>query len=196
MKKFVMISVVTCMYIILAGAQFSASAALITLDFEDLPSYGALPSGYAGLTWDSHWNYFGFSQSPYNPSSGNMRIYSLNYGGWIDFGQQVTFYGSWVATADASPDDPYGQEVYWEGYLNNVLMYTSASLYGGDADWITVSWENVDRVRFVSTSFNHFILDDISYDPDPVTSPVAEPATLILLGTGLLSLAGIRKKTH
>ena len=198
MKRFHLFLVSICVFLLFAGPTGTASAALITLDFEDLSSSGSLPEHYAGLSWDSHWNYYGFYQPPYNPSSGIMRIYSHNYGGWIDFGEEVTFYGSWVATTDAISYDEYAQEVYWQGFRDEVLMYTSESLYGGDCGWINVSWEDVDMVRFVSTSFNHFILDDISYDPDPGSapdpSPVAEPATLMLIGTGLLGLAGTRKR--
>jgi len=203
--------------LVFIGISGMASAALITLDFENLSYSGTLadnyaPDGYTGpqLTWDSGnslkpWKYYDWMDEPYNPIAGNEVIYSHNYGGSIEFSAPVTFYGSWVVTSDADTNDPLAQEVYWEGYRSDGSTVTSTSLYGGDAGWIEVFWNDVTEVRFVSSSFNHFILDDISFDteqdttdpgPSHETSPVAEPATLILLGTGLLGLAGFRKRNR
>ena len=36
-----------------------------------------------------------------------------------------------------------------------------------------------------------YLLDDMSFTPTTSTSPIPEPATLLLLGTGLLSMAGV-----
>jgi len=156
-----------------------ANAAVVTLDFEDLSGSGALPTDYAGLTWDSHWQYYDWPQPPYNPSSGVERIYTHNYGGWIAFGTDVTFLGSWVATNDA------GQETYWEGYDDGVKKYESSHLLGGVQDWISVSWSGVDYVNLVSTHYDYFIVDDVRYD-DYV---IPEPSALIIWS--LLGALGI-----
>ena len=36
-----------------------------------------------------------------------------------------------------------------------------------------------------------YLLDDMSFTPTTSTSPIPEPATLLLLGTGFLSMAGV-----
>ncbi len=161
----------------------AGSAQAITLDFEDLNGYGVLPSDYAGLTWDSNWQYYDWSQAPYYASSGEVRIYTHSYGGWIDFGQEVNFLGSWVATANV------GQEVFWEGYRDGVKLFESAHLPGGSQAWITVDWRDVDYVRFVSTSYNYFVIDDISYN-------VPEPSGLALMASGLALAGFVRRARH
>lgn len=184
MKKILAGLAVGVMMLELAGV---ASATETVLNFDDLIGYGSLPSSYAGLSWDSNWNYYDSAQPPYDPSSGNTRIYTHNYGGWIEFETNVTFLGSWVASANA------GQEMYWEGYQGGTKVYESPHLVGGAQSTIDVSWANVDKVNFVSTSFNHFIIDDFKYDTGS-TDPVPEPATMLLFGTGLAGLAAARRR--
>lgn len=164
----------------------AASVGAVTIDFEDLNGSAYLPVGYAGLTWDPEWVYYDNYQPPYFASSGDERIYTHNYGGWIKFGQDVTFLGSWVASYDD------GQTMYWEGYQDGNLLYTSAALYGGDADWINVVWAGVDEVRFVCTTYNHFIIDDIMYEIGGAAVPI--PGAIWLLGSGLVGVAGLRRK--
>jgi hypothetical protein len=150
------------------------SATIITIGFEDLGSEQQnLPTDYAGLTWDSVWDSYDYLQWPLDPhSSGPVRII---YGSWIDFGEDVTFLGSWVGTL------AWGGDKYWLGYDDGELVYESPHLIA-DAKkhgWIDVYWPNVDYVKLVGTG-GSYAIDDIRYIP--------EPASFLLLGLGGLFL--------
>jgi hypothetical protein len=171
---------------VIASASFAflSQTQAAVLDFEDLTGDGSLPPNYAGLSWDPNWTYYDDAQPPYNPSSGVQRIYTHNFGGWIDFGTDVTFQGSWVASLDV------GQEMYWGGYDNGVKVFESAHLLGGAQNHLNVNWPNVDYVNFVSTSFNYFILDDIKFNGTnrvPDSSSTALNLFLALGGLGLVA---------
>lgn len=155
-------------------------ASAIVITFDDLHGSGYLPSNYAGLNWGPAWQYFDTVQAPYTASSGSERIYSYSYGGFIDFGKQVVFQGSWLASANV------GQQMWWEGYQKGVKIFESQHYLGGSALFINLNWTGVDSVRLMDTADNHFVLDDISYEP---IGPVPDAAcSLILLGIAVIPL--------
>ena len=116
------------------------------LDFEDLIGQAQLPSNYGGLTWDNNWTYYDWSQPPFDASSGNVRIYTHNFGGYVDFGSDVTFLGSWVASADV------GQEMYWEGYNDGVKVRVDASRATRRSSTSTGTWTTSTSSRRASTT--------------------------------------------
>ncbi|MGA1839094.1 MAG: hypothetical protein ACMUIU_00575 [bacterium] len=190
MKKIYIFSMLLIM-----GLITNIQAAPITLTFEDLPQVylQLLPSDYAGLTWENHWAAW-YQEDPskgfFPTSSGNFGIYLHDpKTGWIDFGHEVTFFGSWVAS---SVD--VGQEYYWEGYKNGLKIYESNHLAGGEKDWITVNWSGVDYVNFVSLNADvpRYIIDDIKYSS---TSPIPEPSTYLLF-FGLVAILMFKEKLY
>jgi hypothetical protein len=176
-----------------AGLILVTPARATVITFDDLQGAGYLPANYAGLTWGPAWQYYDTVQAPYNAASGFERIYSYSFGGFIDFGQNVTFHGSWLASADA------GQQMWWEGYSNGVKIFESQHYAGGSQLFINLNWAGVDYVKFVDSAENHFVLDNISYDPITIAAvPDAVPTALLfaLAAFPLLILSGVRQSRN
>jgi hypothetical protein len=166
---------------LVAGLLLFTRADAIVITFDDLHGAGYLPSNYAGLTWGPAWQYYDAVQSLYPAASGAERIYSYSFGGFINFGQDVTFHGSWLASTDAK------QQMWWEGYSQGVKVFESLHYAGGSRLFINLNWVGVDSVKLIDTEYNYFILDNISYDPiAPVPDSFFTVALLGLVAVPLL----------
>jgi hypothetical protein len=106
------------------------------------------------------------------------------------------------------------QAAIWKIMFNgNGYTYTMTSDSEGDnaskvSNWVTLAennYQNLNLTGFyiatnpgtsLSGSFGNGFQDYLFFDPDPTPAPVPEPTTLILIGSGLVGLAGFRKKLN
>ena len=161
-----------------------------------------MPSGYAGIDFTNfYWQdaRLGEDGYAYGSASGYFSIYNR--------------FGS---PAELHADAFYFEGAHFTAAWNQDLNLTLSGFYQGQLSWkrvivfdaIQPTWFDlsdtglVDQINFSSfggtpywseTSQYHFIMDDVTM------SPVPEPATILLLATGLMGLLGIghsRKSKH
>ncbi len=142
-----------------------------TLTFEDLgTNTGVVPSNYAGLTW-INWVHYGQPLPPYNPSSGQVRLFPQNSPA-VQFGQEVTFIGAWLA------GNAFDQ--YFEGYKNGIKIFESAHTANDGSNFgqtFTLNWAGVDEIRLQQGSADQTALDDFQYEIGQTCTP--PPPSLI-----------------
>lgn len=164
-------------------ALFVASTAQATvLDFEDLIGQGSVPAGYGGITWGSTWDYYNFSQWPYNASSGVVRLYNNGTDDAFSFASDVIFNGAFFAGYNTAQF-----ELYNDGILVHVssildLSETPTFLAAGYAGLIDEVRLNVDN--------GSFVMDDLSFN----NNAIPEPMALSLMGLGLAAMGLSRRR--
>ncbi len=110
----------------------------------------------------------------------------------------VTHPYSWAESNKGRISLPEGHTTIWGGHGSNSTLYM-VKWWSPATDWIIgtqVAGHNYARDDSEATVlYLHYSasLTDISGTP-PVVDPVPEPATMFLLGSGLIGLAGFRRK--
>ena len=198
MKKFFLL---LCAILLMFGVAGSAGATV--LGFDDIAptsSFEPIPNGYGGFSWDNFYymnqNYplskgfpdtgykNGTVSGDYSAFNGYGEFASLNINSGV-----FDFVGAYLTSAWQD-----GNSVTVEGYLGGPMgILVDAMTVTVNTDiptWVDFNFVGIDSLVFSSTE-KQFVLDDFTYNS---STPVPEPATMLLLGAGLLGMGVVGRK--
>jgi hypothetical protein len=212
MKKVAMLLLCSAMFFC-----FSTSSYAFFIDFEsglgrNLQQIDDITGVSFALSGQYDWIYGDSSTLTWNTRSIDLG-YSNGTGAYQHYGNVFAFLGTdgpagWGKVDFDNNDGTWFRTGYTslsnfflEGYNSAGVMIASTSgtgnTYGADMGWLTINaptGQYFDYIIMHDTG-NYFLVDNMSGDASGVGSPVPEPATMSLLGFGLLGLLGFRKKS-
>lgn len=214
MKK--SLGLICCLFVLLFCSHFAVAD---VINFDDIifptgVSGMSIPTNYSGLTWGTvslasqgwpevtsewhvMWNSPDIGYIPAYPESNPNYVYNA-YGGiglWFSFSQPVHFDGAYFMNyfnlysgTNSAPNPDYV-------YFRDDLGHQSAQLpLQRTPQFLTADFEGATTISVLfgpqTTDPRWFAMDDITFN----SQTVPEPATMLLLGLGLVGLAGIRRK--
>jgi hypothetical protein len=185
----------------------TGSALATTLTFDDLGAFVVPPPGYGGInTWDGS-----FETINRDCCNGTQSGYFVNNVSapnelFDPFGSPATLGGA--ASNVFTLTDFYtgaawndGENLHIVGKLNGAAVFmTDVTINAaGPAQHVVLNWAGINEVDFTPSggtnhgwngSGEHFIIDNLTING----AGVPEPGTLVMLGSGVVGLAGILRR--
>ena len=190
MKKNLLVGLVTGLF--LAGMVGVASADVITFEDAGTP----IANGYYGFNWKND-----VKIGAFHGTDSTSGYYLLDPDGKVAY----NWYGndpstiSWTGTdtfdfnsADWRSAWDTSQTLTLKGYNNGVELYSASTTiyrYQETTHW-ALNWTGLDTLK-IWTSGSQYAMDNFTFNE---SAPVPEPATMLLFGTGLAGLVGMRRK--
>lgn len=190
MKKLLIVILTT----VLTGGTISTSLATV-MGFDELtPNYyvaSVVANGYGGFEW-VNWGVVGKIGGGYSnaPVSGMQSIFnSYSYAATISSEKTFDFNGAYFTSAHYN--DNVVTIMGFQGGVRKYLASMPINING--PQWLAANFLGVDKLIF-SSSDCQFVMDDFTVnETGNQTVPVPEPATLLLLGSGLVGLVCSRR---
>lgn len=181
-----------------------------TVDFDGVSSTTSIGTGihngYAGFNW-SNWNVTNTNWIDLEPSGHYLKARSGNYVAYNTGGNMATvtrdsrfdFISGWISSGWL---DPLVLTV--TGYRGSEAVFVQAiDLSTGPSLFVNFNYTDIDKLTFGTSggsanvnpqyTWAHFNLEDATFGPVGAAQVTAtpEPASMILLATGLVGLAGV-----
>ncbi|MCR4336386.1 MAG: PEP-CTERM sorting domain-containing protein, partial [Candidatus Omnitrophica bacterium] len=115
---------------------------------------------------------------------------------FIDFGATYDVQSGYFAQALGDGDALNADTIQLFGYNSNVLVASSGILpLNGDFQLLNANFSNIDRLEIRAEEPSWYLVEDITLQRSGNNqNAVPEPASLLLLGGGLLGTLARRKK--
>jgi len=188
-----------CSVFFLLGMVGLSQATVLTFDDISSANSGVIGDGYGGLGWDD----MGYIKGSYRPGSGYENgTVSGDYVAFNRFARVATvsdsifdFQGAYLT---AAWNNDLNIEV--KGFKDDNEVYSQTVTVDIDSPtWFDFDFLGIDSLQFRSYGGvhaeqlaghgEHFAMDDFTF-----STPVPEPSTVILLGLGLVGIAGVRRQ--
>lgn len=188
----------------------SVSATVLTFDDIPLsPSYGIgpIPGGYGGFTWGNVY-VINPSSPPYSgdptvpPGVVSGQSAAATWGAYINIYPVADFFdfnGAWITMGHGGAGPAYITLTGWYGSNGgNEVGHVSMFLNENTPTWYACDFQHINRLTITNNYLPLFdvgaLMDDFTFNESIPSSPVPEPTTMLLFGTGIVGLVAARRR--